>query len=455
MILLTWPKCQSKPNYDEFLVLRTNGFPLMLTPPSTSYPDRCKRTHRIVQLAGGPAVLAGRLVKMGESGCGRLRDDSGEVVVHFESPPGVDCVGDIVEVDGEWVAPTFHVRDFRLLAPGTAASTGIDLEILELRSKVLSGIRAYFSAEGFLEVETPLLLKCPGMEPHLTAFETRFADPDGPVRDLYLPTSPEFAMKRLLASGAERIYQICKSFRHEEAGKFHTPEFTILEWYRAFEQYESIMEDSEALIHSLVVEIFGNSFVQYRGNAIDVSPPWERLTVMEAMYRYAGIDVDPDGDPDQFVRAARSKGHSAVLDTDSSEVAFTKVFLDAVEGNLGNERPTILMEYPASMVALSKRRPGRYDVAERFEIYISGVELANAFAELNDPAEQRERFRTELDQRKADGNAAYDLDEQFLSALDRGMPPAAGIALGVDRLLMLLADKERIQDVISFPFPNL
>ncbi len=430
---------------------------LMHTPnPSPLYPARCARTHRVADLQPGQrATLAGRLI-LAPAERDRLADETGEVC--FVAPPAEVNPGDIVELDGTWTPPTFRASALRVLAPALRRPPPLPdarvRENLRIRARVLSGIRRTFESAGFLEVETPLLVRRPGMEPHLSAFETTCTEGSEKHR-LFLPTSPEYAMKRLLSAGFERIFQICKAFRNGEAGSMHNPEFTILEWYRAYADYEAIMADAETLIHRLVRDITGGPFLHYRNRTVDVTPPWERISVREAMHRYAGIDFDPAEDPAAFPRRAREGGHTSVHPDDSHDVAFFKVFLDAVEGHLGRTRPTFLVDYPAAMAALAKRKPDCPGLAERFEIYIAGVELANAFTELNDPHEQRARLEAEAALRRAQGHPVYPVDEQFLAALEAGLPPAGGIALGVDRLVMLLTGAKTIGEVIAFPFPEL
>ncbi len=425
-------------------------------PPSPLYPARCARTHRIADLQpGARATLAGRLIHLVADKQGYLADETGGVDICFVSPPKTARPGDIVELDGAWTPPVFSVSALRVLAPTLRhlplpPSPRVG-ENLRVRARVLSTIRHTLNTAGFLEVETPLLVHCAGMEPHLTAFETACTE-GGKTRRLYLPTSPEYAMKRLLAAGFERIFQISKAFRNGEVGPMHNPEFTILEWYRAYADYEAIMADAETLIHRLVCDITGGPLLHYQGRTVDVTPPWERISVREAVSRYAGVDLNP---PEAFIHKARSRGHTSVHPDDPYEVAFFKVFLDAVEAHLGRTRPTFLVDYPASMAALAKRKPDCPDLAERFEIYIGGVELANAFTELNDPHEQRARLEAEAEARRAEHNPVYPIDEQFLAALEAGIPPAGGIALGVDRLVMLLTDAATIREVIAFPFPEL
>ena len=321
---------------------------------------------------------------------------------------------------------------------------------LRLRADLIKGIRSFFDQQGFLEVDTPLLFRCPGMEPHISAFETTFED-----QTHYFHTSPEYAMKRLLCAGYEKIYQICKTFRDEPLGKMHNPEFTMLEWYRAHADYTTIMHDTEHLIASLATTLFDSPILHYNNHTIDLTPPWPRLSLHDALTQYAQITADPFTQTHLFIQQAREQGHTNVEQSDSADIAFFKVFLDAVEKHLGTNKPTFLIDYPASMAALATRKKETPHLAERFELYIAGIELANAFTELTDPVEQRARFKEEQQQRRKENNPIYPVDETFLNALQDGMPPSGGIALGVDRLLMLFSKKSSIQEVIAFPFPTL
>ncbi|MDA0711125.1 MAG: EF-P lysine aminoacylase EpmA [bacterium] len=321
---------------------------------------------------------------------------------------------------------------------------------LRLRARVIRKMRSFFDEQGFLEVETPLVVRSPGMEPHITALETSIES-----KTHFLHTSPEYAMKRLLCAGHDKIYQICKTFRDEPVGKMHNPEFTMLEWYRGHGDYTDIMRDVEGLIFSIADDLFGNPCLRFGNQTIDLTPPWPRLSLGEALRQHAGMDADPFTQTGQFIRQARASGYSNVLPGDSADTAFFKVFLDAVEKHLGAAKPTILLDYPARMAALAVRKKDAPHLAERFELYIAGLELANAFTELTDPIEQRKRFEEEQTQRQAEGLPVYPIDETFLNALQSGMPPSGGIALGVDRLVMLFAGASCIQDVIAFPYPNL
>lgn len=324
-------------------------------------------------------------------------------------------------------------------------------ENLAKRAKIVAAIRVFFDARGYLEVDTPLIVAKPGMEPHLDPFETTVADPFGHRYQAFLITSPEYAMKKLLAAGFTKIYQLGKCFRNGEAfeGR-HNPEFTMLEWYQTGTDYAGIMDETEALVKDVAQKTLGTAVIAWKGARIDFGQPWERLTVKAAMRKYAEIDLDVALDDKKILLDAATKlGHTLPADS-SWDDAFFSVFLNAVEPKLGAERPTFLYEYPVSMAALSKTsaRDPRY--AERFELYVGGLELANAFTELTDAKEQRKRLEEEHALRLKLGRTDYGLDEDFLSALEE-MPASGGIALGVDRLVMLLLGEEDIRRVLAFP----
>jgi len=322
---------------------------------------------------------------------------------------------------------------------------------LVVRAKVIQGIRQFFWGQGFLEIETPYLVSSPGMEPHLSALELYCTHPDGRRMKKYLHTSPEYAMKKLLGEGWEKIFQICRVFRDEEISDTHQLEFTMLEWYRTNADYRRIMEDCEGLISYLSQYVLGTLEWSYLGKKLDLTPPFERLTMAEAMRLYGRVDIEKYQDGASLLAEAKSQGYRFDLNQEYSlEDVFFKVFLEAVEPGLGYPKPLILYEYPASMAALARLKPGNPTWAERFEIYVAGLELANAFSELNDPGEQRRRFVEEQNQRANLGKPVYPMDEDLLAALSR-MPPAAGIALGVDRLAMIFCDTPRIKEVLAFP----
>ncbi len=326
--------------------------------------------------------------------------------------------------------------------------------LLLKRGRILAAVRAWFLKQDFVEVETPALQVSPGLEPHLRAFATALEAPDGTTSNLYLHTSPEFAMKKLLAAGEPRIFQMARVFRNGERSATHHPEFTMLEWYRAGEGYERLMADSEALVRA-ASEAAGTERLVWRKRSADPRAPFERLSVSGAFRRHTGIDplaflTEPGRfDVDGFAKAARGIGVTIAADDDWDAVFF-KIFLDRIEPSLGHPVPTLLTDYPIHMAALSRPRADAPHLAERFELYIAGLELANAFGELTDPAEQRRRFEADMDLKQRLYGLRYPIDEDFLSALAH-MPEASGIALGLDRLVMLATGAETIDDVLWLP----
>ena len=304
-------------------------------------------------------------------------------------------------------------------------------------------MRRWLEDEGLTEVETAALQVSPGNEAHLHAFETEALTAAGEPSRLYLHTSPEFACKKLLASGETAIFTLAKVWRNRERGPLHHPEFTMLEWYRAGAPYERLMEDCAAMLR-LAAEAAGTKTLTWRGSSADPFAEPERLTVAAAFERYAG--VDPFGD---LHGQARATGVRLAADDTWADV-FSRIIVEKVEPNLGHGRATILCEYPTSEAALARPKPSDPRVAERFELYACGVELANCFGELTDAAEQRRRFETEMDEKQQLYGERYPIDEDFLAALEH-MPAASGGALGFDRLVMLATGATRIEQVLWTP----
>ncbi|OQW97086.1 MAG: EF-P lysine aminoacylase GenX [Desulfobacteraceae bacterium A6] len=288
---------------------------------------------------------------------------------------------------------------------------------LEIRANIIRSIRLFFSEHDYLEVETPIRIPAPAPEAHIDAIESE---------GRFLHTSPELCMKRLLASGYPRIFQICRCFRQKERGSRHIPEFTMLEWYRADSDYFDMMEETEALIKHVALKPGSGNSIKYQGGRIDLDRPWTRMTVAEAFDKYASISVKKALSDDRF-------------DETMAEI----------EPALGQSTPLFLYDYPACCGALAKLKSGKSSLAERFELYICGLELCNGFTELTDPVEQRVRFEKELAHRKKAGKKEYPMPEKFLESLSF-MPDASGNALGLDRLVMLFADTVTIDDVVAF-----
>lgn len=323
-----------------------------------------------------------------------------------------------------------------------------------LRNRITAAFRTWFATRDFVEIEAACLQVSPGNEAHLSAFATEAIGGSGARTPLFLHTSPEFACKKLLAAGETRLFSLSRVFRNRERGPLHHPEFTMLEWYRAHEPYDAVMRDAAGLI-ALAAETAGTQRFSWRGREADPFAEPERLTLAEAFARHAGIDllacIARDGATDRERMAAGvAAAGLRVAGDDTFADLFSRVLVARIEPHLGMGRPTILCEYPVSEAALARPAPHDPRVAERFELYACGVELANAFGELTDPAEQRRRFAAEMDEKERVYGERYPVDEEFLAALAL-MPDASGIALGFDRLVMLACGASRIEDVLWTP----
>ena len=324
---------------------------------------------------------------------------------------------------------------------------------LRARGAIAKAVRAWFEKSGFTEVETATLQVSPGNETHLHAFGTELIGPGAERQTLYLRTSPEFACKKLVAAGETRIFDFARVFRNRERGALHHPEFTMLEWYRANEPYETLMDDCAALLVE-AARAAGTKEFSFRGKTIDPFAAPERVTVAEAFARHAGIDLlatvsGGQGERDALAAAATKAGVK-IADDDTWGDIFSRILAECVDPHLGIGRATILYEYPLPLAALARAKAGSDKVAERFELYACGVELGNAFGELTDVAEQRARFAAAMDEKQRIHGERYPIDEDFMAALAE-MPQASGIALGFDRLVMLATAAQHIEQVIWTP----
>ena len=394
------------------------------------------------RLAGGTRECIGGRVVSVDGSAALVRDVTGQIAVDVARGRAV--------APGDWIVATGTVRDDRLadaevevvgrpVAPFPRADGewqrltdggGRRIENLRMRAEILRATRDFFDERAFIEVETPLAVPSPGLDLHLDAFEVK-----GAVEPRFLITSPEYQMKRLLAGGLPRIYQVARCFRRNEHGGLHEPEFTMLEWYRTFAGSDEVMRDTELLVAHVAEHVLdGATTIPARGTAIDVTPPWERITVREAFARFAHTQMD------------------ALLD---DEEVFWRTWIERVEPSLGEERPVFVTRWPAQMASLARLCDDDPSVADRFEAYVSGVELCNGFGELTDPAEQRTRLERDQRARSAQGKPVYPIDERFLAALEEGLPPCGGNALGLDRLVMLVLGVTDIEDVLAIPASRL
>lgn len=327
---------------------------------------------------------------------------------------------------------------------------------LAARGRIKAALRDWFNSQGFLEVETSCLQVSPGNETHLHAFRTQLIGTDLSRRDLYLHTSPEFAMKKLLAAGETKIFNFAPVFRNRERGAIHTPEFTMLEWYRADEPYETLWSDCSAIL-KIAAETGKHSPWTYRGKTCDPAGDLQPLTLNQAFEQWADIalrETMSATEVDRARLAARAEAAEIRIGHDDTwSDIFSRVLVEKIEPNLGTPRPTVLYEYPVHEAALARPSPRDPAVAERFELYACGVELANGFGELTDATEQRQRFEIGMADKARIYGEQYPIDEDFLSALAL-MPPASGCALGFDRLVMLATGAERVDQVIWTPLPD-
>jgi len=323
---------------------------------------------------------------------------------------------------------------------------------LVLRMKLIQAVRAYFDQRGFMEVETPILQVSPVMDTHIHAIKADVRGLDLKVeREMYLHTSPEFAMKKLLVAGLKDIYQICHVFRDAEGSKRHSPEFTMIEWYSVNKDYTHLMQDCIDMVR-FCAERLDVDKLRFEGHVCDPFVEWQKISVAEAFKDYADLDLNLYLDnKGLFAEAVKEKLRLHVADDDNWDDIFFRVMAEKIEPHLGMGEPAFLYDYPASMACLSRKKPDDDRYAERFELYMCGVEMCNAFSELTDAAEQRKRFAEEMERKQRLYGETYPIDEDFLDALEYGYPESAGNALGIDRLAMLFAGADDIQDVLWAP----
>jgi len=463
------------------------------------YPTRSSRDitaadalARYDELQGQRVTVAGRLMAlndMGKSVFARIEDATGRIQLYFRpNDLGEEAfrrtrlldLGDFLQASGTLFTTktgekTLRVDHYELLAktlrPLPAKGAGGDLKLFDpetrhrkryldlianrdvefpiflARARVLSSMREFLNSHGFIEVETPILQPLYGgatARPFVTHHNTL-------DRDLYLRIAPELYLKRLIVGGLERVYEIARNFRNEGIDRDHNPEFTMMEFYQAYADYEDVMRLVEELYAAVAQAVLGTTRFEYQGAAIDIAPPWKRLTLREAIAEVTGIDYENYPEREALAAAMRERGFEA--DPKLARGRLIDTLKDAItRGETARIKdPLFLYDYPRDLSPLAKQKPGTPDTAERFQAFAGGLELGNAFTELNDPLEQRARFEEQARQRARGDDEAQPLDEDFLEALEFGMPPTGGYGGGIDRLTMLLTDQSSIREVILFP----
>ncbi len=459
------------------------------------YPPRVQRTHTVAEvLAAFEAAerettstfkLAGRLISvrvMGRSTFCHIADGSGRIQIYLRQDTlGQEAyeffkrdfdIGDIIGVEGTLFRTrtgevTVHVQDFAMLAKALHPlpekwhglrdvetryrQRYLDLianeevrDIFVTRARIISALRRFLDERGFLEVETPVLQPIYGgaaAKPFITYHNQLH-------QNLYLRIATELYLKRLLIGGYERVYEIGKNFRNEGVDVEHNPEFTLMEFYMAYADYNDVMELTEELFAYVAQEVLGTLKITYQGNEIDLRPPWTRRRLRQALIEETGIDYEDHPDAQTLYEAIRSI--DANIEPKATRGKLIETLLSSyVEPKL--IQPTFLIDYPLDISPLAKKRPGDPKTVERFEAFVGGMEMCNAFTELNDPLDQMERFLAQRRAFAAGDEEAHQMDEDFVRALSYGMPPTGGWGLGVDRLVMLLTDQASIREVILFP----
>ncbi|NLM74001.1 MAG: lysine--tRNA ligase [Clostridiaceae bacterium] len=436
------------------------------------------------EFEGKDVSLAGRLMSkrgMGKSSFCDLQDRDGKIQLYvrindigaeeYENFKKLD-LGDIIGVKG-YVFRTkmgeisVHVTSYTLLSkslrplpekfhglkdPDTRyRQRYLDLIVnpevrktFMIRSKIISAIRRFLDNRGFLEVETPILNTIPGgaaARPFITHHNTLDID-------MYLRIAPELYLKRLIVGGLERVYELGRMFRNEGMSIKHNPEFTMMEVYQAYTDYHGMMDLAESMISSVAQEVLGTTKISYQGTEIDLTPPWPRLTMVEAVKKYADVDFNNIKTDEEAIKAAKEKGLTIEGKPTKGEV-LNLFFEEFAEQNL--IQPTFIIDYPVEVSPLTKRKPDQPELTERFELFITGREFGNAYSELNDPIDQKERFLDQVRKREAGDEEANMMDDDFVTALEHGLPPTGGLGIGIDRLVMLLTDSYSIRDVLLFP----
>lgn len=436
------------------------------------------------EMEGKFVSIAGRLMSkrgMGKAGFCDVQDRDGKIQIYVKVDEiGADVyedfkkfdIGDIVGVKGEVFRThkgeiSIKVKEISLLSKSLQplpekwhGLKDVDLRYRQryvdlivntdvrktfiTRSKIIKAIRTFLDNRGFLEVDTPILNTIPGgaaAKPFVTHHNTLDID-------LFLRIAPELYLKRLIVGGLEKVYEMGRMFRNEGMSIKHNPEFTLMEVYEAYTDYRGMMELTESLISTVAKEVLGTTRITYQGQEIDLTPPWNRMTMVEAVKKYAGVDFNEIKSDEEARRIAKDKKVHMQGNPTKGEV-LNLMFEEFVEEHL--IQPTFIMDYPVEVSPLTKRKPDEPSLTERFELFITSREMANAYSELNDPIDQKERFLSQVKKREAGDEEANMMDEDFILALEYGMPPTGGLGIGIDRLVMLLTDSYSIRDILLFP----
>ncbi|MGE5422392.1 MAG: lysine--tRNA ligase [Ignavibacteriales bacterium] len=435
-------------------------------------------------MEGKSVSIAGRLMAkrgQGKAGFANLQDSTENIQLYFKMDDlgeeqyelyDKSDIGDIIGITGDVFRTkrgeiSIHVRQMTYLSKSLKPLpekwhglknvelryrqryvdliTNLDVrDVFVMRSKIIRGLRRYLDDQGFLEVETPMMQPIPGgaaARPFITHHNAL-------NMDLFLRIAPELYLKRLLVGGLEKVYELNRNFRNEGISTKHNPEFTMLEIYQAYADFEDMMELSENLIHHAVMQVHGSPVIDFQGTMLDFTPPWERITMLDSIKEYAGVDFS-GAETDEEARQLASELGLEVDKTATKGEIINIVFEEKVEPRL--VQPTFIYSYPVEISPLAKRNQDNPQLTDRFEIFIMNREIGNAFSELNDPIDQRGRFEMQVKKRTQGDSEAHMMDEDYLNALEYGMPPAGGLGIGIDRLVMLLTNSPSIRDVILFP----
>lgn len=435
-------------------------------------------------MEGQTVRIAGRIMAkrvQGKAGFANLQDFSGNIQLYFKSDDiGAEAyenfdksdIGDILGVEGSVFRTkrgeiSIHVKSYEYLAKSIRAlpekwhglkdvelryrQRYVDLmvnpevrQVFINRSLIIKSLRRYLDNLGFLEVETPMMQPIAGgaaARPFITHHNALNID-------LFLRIAPELYLKRLLVGGLERVYEINRNFRNEGISTKHNPEFTMLEIYQAYADYQDMMSLTENLVHHVIMEVLGSPIVEFEETQLDFTPPWRRITMMDAIKEYAGVDLESATSDEEARQVAQSLGLNVDKGTSRGEI-INEIFEEKVEPNL--VQPTFIYSYPVEISPLAKRSRENPQLTDRFEFFVMNRELGNAFSELNDPIDQRGRFERQVQKRTQGDSEAHMMDEDYINALEYGMPSAGGLGIGIDRLVMLLTNSSSIRDVILFP----